>query len=136
MGFPLGESLKCLSNWPSIFEAIIYIFSNMIFILLDFIKVHKKQKFSALDNVESHGKEILSVSYVTCFEIIVLVSLSWWSIFSFLDVLTLILRIIIFWLSDQPDTILLTARTTKNWVAFALTKIYIYLVQENQCFSQ
>ena len=76
MGFPLGESLKCLSNWPSIFEAIIYIFSNMIFILLDFIKVHKKQKFSALDNVESRSKEIFSVSYVTSFEMIVRVSLS------------------------------------------------------------
>ena len=48
----------------------------MIFILLDYNKTHKKQKFSALDIVESQSKEMWSVSYVTCADILILVSLT------------------------------------------------------------
>ena len=44
----------------------------MIFILLDYNKTHKKQKFSALDIVESQSKEMWSVSYVTCADILIL----------------------------------------------------------------
>ena len=47
------------------------------------------------------------------------VSLRRWSIFSFLDMPTLKLRIIIILLIDRPEVILLNARTTKNYVSFA-----------------
>ena len=45
----------------------------MIF-FLDDIKIHKKQKFNAFYIVESRSKELWSVSYVTCIDIIALVS--------------------------------------------------------------
>ena len=45
----------------------------MIF-FLDHDKIHKKQKFSALDIVESWSKEMLLISYVTCVDIIAQVS--------------------------------------------------------------
>ena len=48
----------------------------MIFILLDYNKTRKTQKFSALDIVESQSKEMWSVSYVTCADILILVSLT------------------------------------------------------------
>ena len=65
--------------------------------------MHKKQKFSAFDIVESWRKEMWSVSYVTCIDHIAQVSLSRSSIFLFLDLLTLKLRIIIILLlTDRP----------------------------------
>ena len=72
--------------------------------LLDYDKIHKKQKFSALDIVESCSKEMWSISYVTCVEKMAQVSLTPWSIF--LDVLTLKLC--------QPKIILSTVRRIKN----------------------
>ena len=61
-----------------------------------------------------------SVSYVTCIDLIAQVSLTWWSVFSLLDVLTLKLRIIIL-LADRPadqptsqPTERLTDRTTNR----------------------
>ena len=54
------------------------------------------------------------ISYETCVGIIAQVLLTPWSIFLFLDILTLKLRIIIIILeNDQPEIILLTAHTTK-----------------------
>ena len=53
------------------------------------------------------------VTYVTCVEILVQVSLTPRSIFLFLDVATRKLRIIIYYSNDQP-MILPTARTTNN----------------------
>ena len=47
----------------------------MIFTLLDYNKIHKKQKFSALDIVESRVKT-WSVSHVPCVDIIGQVSLT------------------------------------------------------------
>ena len=83
----------------------------MIFFLSDHKKIHKKQKFSALDIVEWQSTKMWSVSYVTCSQ----VSLTRWSIFLFLDMPTLKLRIIIIILpTDRADTILPTAHTTKN----------------------
>ena len=61
-----------------------------------------------------------SVLDVTCVDIIAQLLLPQWFVFSCLDVPALKLRIIIIvLLSDRPETILLTARTTKNQVAFA-----------------
>ena len=55
------------------------------------------------------------ISYVTCVDTIAQVSLTPWSIFLFLDVSTLKLRIIIIILVTRwPEIILSTARTTKN----------------------
>ena len=69
------------------------------------IKYIKKQKFSALDNVESQVKRC------GCVDIIGQVSL----VFLFLDVLTRNLRIIIFTLpTNWPDMIVATDRTTNN----------------------
>ena len=45
----------------------IYNSSNWFF--LDYNKIHKKQKFSAFDIVESRSKGMRSVSYVTCMDI-------------------------------------------------------------------
>ena len=45
-------------------------------LFLDYNKIHKNQKFSALEIVESRSKEMWSVSYVTCVDIIVQVSLT------------------------------------------------------------
>ena len=56
-----------------------------------------------------------SISYVTCNDIIPHVSLTSRSIFLFLDMPTLKLRAnIIILLTDRPEIILSTARTTKN----------------------
>ena len=38
--------------------------------LLDYNKIHNKQKLGALDIAESQSKELWSVSYVTCVDII------------------------------------------------------------------
>ena len=58
---------------------------------------------------------MLSVSYVTYIVIIAQVSLTPWSIFLFLHMLTVKLGIIIIiLLTNQPEIILRTARTTKN----------------------
>ena len=64
-----------------------------------------------IDIVESWSKEMWLISYITCVVIIAQVSLTLWSIFLFLDVQTLKLRIIIIFLTK---IILSTARTTKN----------------------
>ena len=64
--------------------------------------MHKKQNFSAFDIVESWSNEMWLVSYVTCIDHIAQVSLSRSSIFLFLDLLTLKLRIIILLQTDQP----------------------------------
>ena len=66
--------------------------------LLDYNKVHEKEKFSALDIVESQSKEILLVLHVTSFDIRI---------------------IIIILLTNQPQMIRSTACTTKYQVAFA-----------------
>ena len=56
-----------------------------------------------------------SVSHVTCIDLIAQVSLTQWSTFLFLDVLTLKLGIIIIILpTDLPEIILTAARTTEN----------------------
>ena len=58
---------------------------------------------------------MLLVSYVTYIVIIAQVSLTPWSIFLFLHMLTVKLGIIIIiLLTNQPEIILRTARTTKN----------------------
>ena len=61
-----------------------------------------------------------SVLHVTFVDIIAQLLLPRWVVFSYLDVSALKLRIIIIvLLSDRPEIILLTARTTKNQIAFA-----------------
>ena len=57
-----------------------------------------------------------SVSHVTCIDLIAQVSLTQWSTFLFLDVLTLKLGIIIIIIlpTDLPEIILPAARTTEN----------------------
>ena len=55
------------------------------------------------------SEEIWSVSYVTCIDIVAQVSVTPWSVFLFLDVPTLKLKIIInILLTDQPEIILPT----------------------------
>ena len=55
------------------------------------------------------------VSYVTCIDIIAHVPSTQWSVFLFLDLPTLKLKIIIIILpTEQPEIILPTACTTKN----------------------
>ena len=58
-----------------------------------------------------------SVSHVTCIDLIAQVSLTQWSTFLFLDVLTLKLGIIITIIlpTDLPEIILPAARTTENY---------------------
>ena len=57
-----------------------------------------------------------SVSHVTCIDLIAQVSLTQWSTFLFLDVLTLKLGIIMIILpTDLPEIILPAARTTENY---------------------
>ena len=86
----------------------------MIFFFI--LRKNQKQKISAIDIIESQNKDWWSVSYATCVDIMVQVSLTQWSIFLFLDVLTLKLRviIIIILLTDPSEIILPTAHTTKN----------------------
>ena len=48
----------------------------IFFLLLDYYKIHKKQKFSAFDIVEPQGKEMRLVSYITCIDLIAQVSLT------------------------------------------------------------
>ena len=48
----------------------------MIFFFLDYIKIHKKQTFSAFDVVESWSKEMWLVSYVHCIDKIAQVPLT------------------------------------------------------------
>ena len=86
----------------------------MIFFFI--LRKNQKQKISATGIIESQNKEWWSVSYATCVDIMVQVSLTQWSIFLFLDVLTLKLRviIIIILLTDPSEIILPTAHTTKN----------------------
>ena len=86
----------------------------MIFFFI--LRKNQKQKISAIGIIESQNKEWWSVSYATCVDIMVQVSLTQWSIFLFLDVLTLKLGviIIIILLTDPSEIILPTAHTTKN----------------------
>ena len=77
--------------------------------------MHKKQKFSAFDIVESQSKEMWSVSYVIYTDIVAQVSLTRWSVFLFLDMPTLKLKVIINILpTGRPEIILPTACATKN----------------------
>ena len=76
--------------------------------------IHKKQKICALDILESLNKEMWLASYATCVEIITQVSLTWWSMFLVLDVLTMKLRTVFILLTNQCQIILLTAHTTKH----------------------
>ena len=77
--------------------------------------MHKKQKFSAFDIVESQSKEMWSVPYVIYTDIVAQVSLTRWSVFLFLDMPTLKLKIIINILpTGRPEIILPTACATKN----------------------
>ena len=77
--------------------------------------MHKKQKFSAFDIVESQSKEMWSVPYVIYTDIVAQVSLTRWSVFLFLDMPTQKLKIIINILpTGRPEIILPTASTTKN----------------------
>ena len=55
--------------YKHLFFYYLYFFKYDLF-LLDYDEIHKKQKFSAPDIVESCGKEMWSISYVTCVEII------------------------------------------------------------------
>ena len=64
-----------------------------------------------------------SVSYIACANIIAQVSSTWWSVFLFLYVPTMKLKIfIIILLTDQPKIILPTARTIKNWASSVFDK--------------
>ena len=64
-----------------------------------------------------------SVSYIACADIIAQVSSTWWSVFLFLYVPTMKLKIfIIILLTDQPKIILPTARTIKNWASSVFDK--------------
>ena len=81
-----------------------------MFSFLGYNKIDKKQKFSALDIVESQRKEMWSF---WCEQ----VSLPRWSIFLFSDVLTIKCRVIIL-PTDWLEIILPTACTTKNYGAF------------------
>ena len=90
----------------------------MIFFFSDYDKIHKKQKFSALGIAESQSKEMWLISYATCVDIIAQVFLTPRSVFLFLAVATLKVRIIIIFLTPQPVIILSTVHTTKNSVAF------------------
>ena len=95
------------------------IFYNLFFFWYDLFLGHNKIKFSTLDIVESWSNEMWSVLHVTCVDIIAQLLLPRWFVFSYLDVSALKLRIIIIvLLSDRPEIILLTARTTKNQIAF------------------
>ena len=47
-----------------------YLFFILFIFLLNYKKIHKKQKFNVPDIVESQSKEMLLVSYVTCVDII------------------------------------------------------------------
>ena len=77
--------------------------------------MHKKQKFSAFDIVESQSKEMWSVPYVIYTDIVAQVSLTRWSVFLFLDMPTLKLKVIINILpTGRPEIILPTACATKN----------------------
>ena len=77
--------------------------------------MHKKQKFSEFDIVESQSKEMWSVPYVIYTDIVAQVSLTRWSVSLFLDMPTLKLKIIINILpTDRPEIIPPTACTTKN----------------------
>ena len=95
--------IKMISHW------------NISFFFYCFYKItikymHKKQKFSALDIVESLNKEMWSV-------IITQVSLTWRSIFLVLNVPTIKLRIIVnILLTNQSIIIFLTTHTKKYQV--------------------
>ena len=59
----------------NIFFYYLYFFKRDL-ILLDYNKVQRKQNFCALDIVKSLSKEMWSVSYVTCVDMIAQVSLT------------------------------------------------------------
>ena len=71
----------------------IYISFNMVFFLQITLKYIKKKKILAIDIAESRNRGMWSISYVTCIDIIAQVSLTPLSMFLFLDVPTLKLRI-------------------------------------------
>ena len=52
------------------FLFLLFIILLWFFFLLDYNKIHKKQKFSAFDIVEPRSKEMRLVSYITCIDLI------------------------------------------------------------------
>ena len=52
------------------FLFLLFIIHLWFFFLLDYNKIHKKQKFSAFDIVEPRSKEMRLVSYITCIDLI------------------------------------------------------------------
>ena len=96
---------------------LLFIFLVIWLFLLDYNKIHEKQKFSAHDIVESWSKDMWSIliSCVACVDIIAQISLTPWSVVLFLYVSTLELNIFVIILpTDWPVIILATACTTKN----------------------
>ena len=95
----------------------------MIFNLLDYNKIHKKQKFSALDIVESPAKTCgLFYIYLCWHNGRSFFSLTQQLILLFVDVPTRKLRIIIL-PTDRPDIIHQTALTTKSCLRLISTII-------------
>ena len=86
----------------------------IFFFFSDYDKIHKKQKFSALGIAESQSKEMWLISYAICVDRVAQVSLTPRSVLLFLAVVTLKVRIIIIFLTNQPVIILSTVHTTKN----------------------
>ena len=108
--FRQTKIIKTMISYINIYFFAVYISCDLIFFF-----AQKNLKFSALGIVESWNKETWSILYVTCVDIIGQVSLTPCSIFLFLDVPILKLRIIIIILpTDWRKIILLTAHMTKN----------------------
>ena len=82
---------------------------------------NKNKNLVHLTLLNDEGKEMWSVSYVTCIDLVAQVSLNRQSTFLYLDVLTLKLRIIVIIIlpTDRPKIILPTACTIKNKIGFA-----------------
>ena len=83
---------------------LLFIFLVIWLFLLDYNKIHKKQKFSAHDIVESWSKDMWSIliSCVACVDIIAQISLTPWSVVLFLYVSTLKLNIFCYYFTDRP----------------------------------
>ena len=84
--------IRFISHANFSFFCNLYFFLYDIF-LLDHNKIHKKQKFSVLGITEWQSTGMWLVSFVTCIVIIAQVSLTGWSVFLFLDVLTLRIKL-------------------------------------------
>ena len=100
------------------FFSLLFIFLLIWPFLLDFnnISIKNKNLEQLMLLNESQNKEWWSVSYITCADIMAQVSLTRWSTFLFLGVLTLKLRIVVIILTTDPPTryILPTTCTTES----------------------